>query len=149
VNKQNPRLRALCVARHAFLAEHFARFFATLGIETRGAVGLEHALTESRGFAPDVVICEYELLATLSLDAWEQDELLSRLPLIAVSLTRRPHEAHVLDVNSIGGFLYLPLLDGSAALRVISAAAAASRSRYVPAPPMTSPNALPDASLKT
>ena len=37
------------------------------------------------------------------------------MPVIAVSLTRRPHEAHLLDVNGIGGFLYLPLLDRNAA----------------------------------
>ena len=134
VNQKNSSLRALCVGRHRYLAGHFARFFANLGIETSDAVGLEAALAESRSFKPEVIICEYEILATLSLDAWEQDELLSRTPVIAVSLTRRPHEAHVLDVNSIGGFLYLPLLDRESALRVISAAASASRSRYVPGP---------------
>jgi hypothetical protein len=80
------------------------------------------------------VICEYELLATLSLERWEQDELLSRMPVIAVSLTRRPHEAHLLDINGIGGFLYLPLLDREAATRIISAAAAGSQQSY-PMPP--------------
>jgi hypothetical protein len=56
------------------------------------------------------------------------------MPVIAVSLTRRPHEAHLLDVNGIAGFLYLPLLDRDAAMRIISAAAAVSRNRYVPSP---------------
>lgn len=78
------------------------------------------------------MICDYELLATYSLEAWEQDELLSRTAVIAVSLTRRPHEAHLLDVNSIAGFLYLPTLDRSVALRTLSAAAEASRGRYAP-----------------
>ena len=134
MTEKNSRLRALCVGRHPFLADHFARFFATLGVDTKDAVGLEDALIVSRRFRPEVVICEYEVLATLSLEAWEQDELLSRMPVIAVSLTRRPHEAHLLDVNGIGGFLYLPLLDRDAALRVISAAAKGSRRSYVPAP---------------
>jgi hypothetical protein len=127
-------LRALCVGRHRFLSDHFARFFAGLGIETKDAVGLDDALIASRSFRPDVVICEYEVLATLSLETWERDELLSAMPVIAVSLTRRPHEAHLLDVNGIGGFLYLPLLESTAAMRVITAAAQASRKRYIPAP---------------
>jgi hypothetical protein len=128
-------LKSLCVGRHPFLSDHFARFFAELGVETRHATGLDEALAISSGFHPDVVICEYELLATLSLDGWEKDELLSRKPVIAVSLTRRPHEAHLLDINGIGGFLYLPLLDRAAAMRIISAAAAGSRPRYVPTSP--------------
>ncbi len=142
VKAANAHLKALCVGRHPFLAEHFARFFEGLGIETRPATGLEQALIESRGFKPDVLICEYELLATLSLEAWEQDDLLSRRPVIAVSLSRRPHEGHVLDVNGIAGFLYLPLLDPAAAMRVISAAASSSLHKYVPGPPATSPDLL-------
>ena len=134
---QNQRLRALCVGRHPYLSDHFARYFSSLGVDTRDAVGLESALYTSRQFDPDVVICEYEILATLSIEALEQDELLSRKPIIAVSMTRRPHEAHLLDVNGIGGFLYLPLLDGSSALKVVSAAATGSRMRYVPAPVTT------------
>jgi hypothetical protein len=139
VTSQNSRLRALCVGRHRFLADHFARFFADIGVETKDAVGLDDALVVSRSFQPDVVICEYEILATLSLEGWERDELLSRMPVIAVSLTRRSHEAHLLDVNGIGGFLYLPKLDRDAALRIISAAAQASRNRYVPSPVTASP----------
>ena len=135
----NSRLRALCVGRHAFLSDHFARFFADLGVETQHAVGLDAALAASRAFKPEVIICEYEILATLPLEAWERDELLCRMPVIAVSLTRRPHEAHLLDVNGIGGFLYLPALKPESALRVIAAAAGVSRSRYVPAPVTTSP----------
>ena len=132
VTNRNLELRALCVGRHRFLADHFARFFATLGVQTKDAVGLDEALIVSRSFRPRVVICEYEVLATLALEAWERDELLSRMPVIAVSLTRRPHEAHLLDVNGIGGFLYLPLLDREAALRIITAAAQGSRPHYMP-----------------
>ncbi len=129
------RLRALCVGRHQFLSDHVARFFGSLGIDTRHAVGLQQALVESRDFYPDVVIAEYELLAMLSLEAWEKDELLSRTAVIAVSLTRRPNEAHLLDVNGIAGFLYLPMLDAETAGKIIAAAAASSRQRYVPSAP--------------
>ena len=132
MTEKNQRVRALCVARHSYLADHFARFFADLGVETRAAEGLDEALVLSRVFEPQLVICEYEVLVALSLEAWERDELLSRTPVIAVSLTRRPHEAHLLDVNGIGGFLYLPLLDRDAAMRIISASA--SRPHYTLAP---------------
>ena len=128
------RLRALCVGRHQYLSDHFARFYSDLGVDTQPVVGLENALVASRLFQPNLVICEYEVLVALSLEAWERDELLSRTPLIAVSLTRRPHEAHLLDVNSIGGLLYLPKLDRDAAQRIINAAAAASRPTYIPSP---------------
>jgi hypothetical protein len=68
------------------------------------------------------------LLATLSLEAWERDPLLSRLPVIGVSLTRRPNEVHLLDVNGIAGFLYLPTLDRDCAMRMLHAAASTRHS---------------------
>ncbi len=129
------RLRALCVGRHPFLSDHIARFFGSLGIDTRHAAGLQQAVEVSGDFNPDVVIAEYELLAMLSHEAWEADELLSRTAVIAVSLSRRPDEAHLLDVSGIAGFLYLPLLDAESAGRIIAAAAASSRTRYVPSTP--------------
>ncbi len=116
------------------MSDHIARFFSSLGVETREAVGLVDALAVSRSFQPQLVICEYEVLATLSLEAWEKDELLSRMPVIAVSLTRRSHEAHLLDVNGVGGFLYLPTLDRDAAIKVIKAASRVSTARYTLAP---------------
>ena len=139
VKGEDRSLRALCVSRHAFLSDHLSRFFGAVGVESKQAVGLDQALTISRDFKPDVVIAEYELLATLSLEAWEQDELLSRTAVVAVSLTRRPHEAHLLDVNGIAGFLYLPLLDSATAGKIIIAAASSSRNRYTPAPAKSSP----------
>ena len=123
-------LRALCVARHCFLSEHIARYFAQMGVTTTNAVGLDLAM-ESVGVgdvSPDVVICDYDLLATISLDKWENDRLLSRTPVIAVSLTRHAEELHLLDVNGIAGFLYLPTLEEAPALKILHAAAA--RSKY-------------------
>ncbi len=101
-----------------------ARFFTELGLETSCAVGLDDAVHLARDFKPQVVVCDYDLLATLSLEAWECDELLSRTPVIAVSLTRRPTEVHLLDVNGIAGFLYLPTLEPAVAYRILNAAAA-------------------------
>jgi hypothetical protein len=117
-------LRALCIARHCILSEHIARYFAAMGILTTNAVGIESAANGEAGWTPDVVICDYDLLASVPLDEWEHDELLSRTPVVAVSLTRHAEELHLLDVNGIAGFLYLPTLDQSAALRILYAAAA-------------------------
>jgi hypothetical protein len=139
MNSETSGLRALCVGRHEFLANHFAQFFEHLGIQTRPVVGLNYAPQAAREFRPNVVISDYDLLATLPLEVWERDELLSTCPVIAVSLTRRPTEAHLLDVNGIAGFFYLPQMDPSSALRQIAAAAEASQPRYVPTPPATSP----------
>jgi DNA-binding NarL/FixJ family response regulator len=119
-----PPLRALCIARHCFLSEHIARYFAQMGVITTNAVGLDSAMELAGEVSPDVVICDYDLLATIPLDKWEHDGLLSKTPVIAVSLTRHAEELHLLDVNGIAGFLYLPTLQQAPALRILHAAAA-------------------------
>ena len=117
-------LRALCIARHCILSEHIARFFAGMGILTTNAVGLDSASNGTAGAQLDVVICDYDLLSSVPLEEWERDQLLSQTPVVAVSLTRHAEELQLLDVNGIAGFLYLPTLDQSAALRILYAAAA-------------------------
>jgi CheY-like chemotaxis protein len=130
--KGENKLHALCVARHEYIADHFCRFFAQLGLETKAVVGMEQALEISRASAPDIVLCDYELLSTIPIEVWERDDLLSRTAVIGVSLTRRPNEMHLLDVNGIAGFLYLPTLDHAAARRILSAAAMSARAEYRP-----------------
>jgi DNA-binding NarL/FixJ family response regulator len=131
-------LSALCIARHSFLSEHIARYFAGMGVTTSEVVGLEAAVEAARRASPDVVICDYDLLATIPLEKWERDELLSNIPVIAVSLTRHSQELHLLDVNGIAGFLYLPTLEPSSALKILHAAA--TRSKYtLPQPANTAP----------
>ncbi|HVE78225.1 MAG TPA: hypothetical protein VNA89_05170 [Gemmatimonadaceae bacterium] len=115
-------MRAVCVARHRFLSDHLARYFAGLGLETYAAVGLDEARATAQREAVALVLCDYDLLATDSLAAWEADASL-RVPVIAVSLTRRPDEVHLLDVNGVAGFLYLPTLRPDVARRVLAAAA--------------------------
>ena len=119
----------LCVARHRYLAQHLARFLGQTGADTRSAVGFSEARAIAAACSPDVVAADYDLLATLPLSGWEQDETLSRRPVIAVSLTRRPGEVNALDVNGIAGYLYLPEIGAEAALRVLQAAAGASSVR--------------------
>ncbi|MFL5577019.1 MAG: hypothetical protein ACJ79S_13725 [Gemmatimonadaceae bacterium] len=118
----------MCVGRHAILSDHIGRFFGEFGLETSWAVGLEGAIAAAARERPDVVICDYDLLTTIPLDAWERDARLSRTPLVAVSMTRRPDEGHLFDVNGIGGFLYLPTLRREEALVVLGAAVAPRQS---------------------
>lgn len=77
-----------------------------------------------------MVVCEYELLATLPLDGWECDEVLRCTPVVAVSLTRRSDEVNPLDANGIAGFLYLPTLTRGDAQKLLHAAAV--RPTYIP-----------------
>jgi hypothetical protein len=121
-------LRALCIARHCFLSQHLARYFAQLGLSTTDAVGLDLQAGCADEASPDVVICDYDLLVSIPLDAWEHDGLLSRTPVIAVSLTRNADELHLFDANGIAGFLYLPTLERASALEILHAAAL--RPRY-------------------
>ncbi len=115
-------MRVLCVGRHTYLSEHLCRFFDRIGIETVPCVGIGGAAELIPVHNPDAVICDYDLLATMSLRSWEQDPVLARVPIVAVSLTRHPGEAHLQDVNGIAGFLYLPTLEPGDAHRVLAAA---------------------------
>jgi CheY-like chemotaxis protein len=113
-------MRVLCVGRHPFLSEHLGRFFEDLGLDCIPCVGLSEAVELVPVHQPDAVICDYDLLATMSLTSWESDPMLGDLPVIAVSLTRHPGEAHLMDVNGIAGFLYLPTLNPQDAHRLLS-----------------------------
>ncbi len=115
-------MRALCVARHQVLSDHISSYFRGIGLETIPVVGCEAALASAHEHAPDIVLCDYDLLVRYPLAGWECDERISRLPVIAVSLTRRPTELHALDVNGIAGFLYLPTLTREEAAKVVTAA---------------------------
>jgi DNA-binding NarL/FixJ family response regulator len=114
-------MKVLCVGRHPYLSEHLVRFFESAGMECIPCVGLDGASALVAEHRPDAVICDYDLLAIVSLEEWETDAVLSQIPVIAVSLTRHPGEAHLLDVNNIAGFLYLPTLDPEDAHRVLAA----------------------------
>jgi DNA-binding NarL/FixJ family response regulator len=126
-------LYVVCVARHEYLATHIARFFERDEVSTVGVVGVQGAVDATRSCAPDVVVCEYEFLATHPLDEWECDEVLRYTPIVAVSLTRRSNELVLLDCNGIAGFLYLPTLTSEDAQKLLRAAAA--RPRFTPGGP--------------
>ena len=109
------------MGRHRYLSDHFGQFFRKLGVDTACVVGIADAVGAARDQRPDVVFCEYDLLATVPLEPWERDPHLSRVPVIAVSLTRRSDEMHLLDVNNIAGFFYLPALTDDDARRLLRA----------------------------
>ena len=138
-------VRLLCVGRHRFLADHLCEFFRDAEVETACAVGVAEAIAQARALSPDVVICDYDLLATIPLRSWERDPVLSRTPVVAVSLTRRPDEVHLLDINGISGFLYLPALERADALRVVHAAARAAPLGGVAREGMPGDDAMPPA----
>ena len=121
VSREHANLKALCVGRHRYLSDHFGQFFRKLGVDTACVVGIADAVDVARDQCPDVVFCEYDLLATVPLEPWECDPHLSRVPVIAVSLTRRSDEMHLLDVNNIAGFFYLPSLTDEDARRLLHA----------------------------
>ena len=114
-------MKALCVGRHRYLSDHFGQFFRRLGVDASCVVGITDAIDAARADQPDIVFCEYDLLATMSLEPWERDPFLSHVPVIAVSLTRRSDEMHLLDINNIAGFFYLPALTDADARRLLHA----------------------------
>lgn len=116
-------MRIICVGRHSVLAEHLASLFRAFGAETRAAVGLADASEAASSFVADAVVCDYDLLATVSLTEWENDPSVSHVPILAVSLTRRPEEVHLLDVNHVAGFIYLPALEHDDGVRLLAALA--------------------------
>lgn len=110
---------ALCVGRHRYLSDHLGAFFRRYDVSSTCVVGLAEAIEAAETCGATMVICDYDLLAVVPLDEWEAHSTLSRLPLIAVSMTRRSDEMHPLDVNGVAGFLYLPTLRAEQAKRVI------------------------------
>ena len=122
-------LYVVCVARHEYIASHLARFFEHSDVSTVGVVGVQGAVDATRTCAPDVVVCEYELLISHPLDEWECDEVLRNSPIVAVSLSRRSNELAPLDCNGIAGFLYLPVLSSSSAQKLLLAASTRPRFR--------------------
>ena len=107
-----------------------------MGLDTAGAVGLDASIA-SAGTPPDVVICDYDLLASIPLEQWEKDGLLSSTPVVAVSLTRQSEELHLFNSSGIAGFLYLPTLEETPALKILRAAAA--RSKFKLSSPQSAP----------
>ena len=117
-------MHALCVGRHAFLADHISAFFRATGIAAEPVVGLDSALAEARLRLPSLLVCDYDLLTQGWLSRWNADPRMADVVLVAVSLTRRPEEVNLGDHKGVSEFLYLPALDRATLQRVIDLARA-------------------------
>ena len=106
-------MRLLCVARHAFLSEHLCRYFRGLGADCAPAVGAGEALSLAEQYEPHVVVCDCDLITPALLDEWAVEPRMAEVPLLAVSLTRRPEELPPVELLGVAGVLYLPTVERS------------------------------------
>jgi len=117
------------VARHQFLAEHFARFLRDAGVDATPVVGLEAADVCVPQLRPDVVVCDYELL--MPLPAHPPYATLYLAPLFAMSMTRTAGEMHQVAGNIPVAYWYLPTLAPADAAHQLYAVAAESARRLL------------------
>lgn len=115
-------MRAICIARHPMLSQHLAMLCASAGSESHAAVGVADGFRLAGAAPPDVVLCEVDLLTPDVLDEWAQSAVLGRVPLLAVSLTRRQDETPFLSGTPVAGYLYLPGLSTRDLARLLAAA---------------------------
>lgn len=138
-------MRVLCVGRHAFLSEHLCRVFTDAGGECEAVVGTVDALGNAPAFEPHVVVVDCDLITPAFLEAWSGDTNLANVPLLAVSLTRRPAEFSPMDLCGLAAVVYLPSLETGQAAALLSAL---YRPRGVDAPAVW-PMRVPTSSLHT
>jgi DNA-binding response OmpR family regulator len=135
-------MRLLCVGRHAYLSEHLCRYFRGLGADCTAAVGMSEALNLATRYEPHVVVCDCDLITPALLDEWAVESRMTDVPLLAVSLTRRPEELPPAELLGVAGVLYLPALERSQVLALL--AGAHRRRGVVPPigwkPPVASPS---------
>ena len=115
-------MRMLCIGRHEFLSEHLCRFFSEAGTQCEPVVGVADAVKAAGAFEPHVIIAQSDLLSPAVLDAWSRESALADIPVLAVSLTRRPEENISADVGGIAGEIYLPTLRRADALALLECA---------------------------
>jgi hypothetical protein len=132
----------LCIGRHEFLSEHLCRFFSDAGTQCEPVVGVADAMKAACTFEPHVIIAQSDLLSPAVLDAWSRESALADVPVLAVSLTRRPEESISVDVGGLAGAIYLPTLQRADARALLERA---RRPRGVDIPP----DALPSVALQS
>ena len=110
----------LCVGRHAFLSEHLCRFFGDAGAECEPAVGADEAIRRAAEFEPHIVVSDADLITPALLDCWTSEPALAAVPVLAVSLTRRPEESSPAARVGLAAVVYLPGLDREQAAALLS-----------------------------
>ena len=124
-------MRLLCVGRHAYLSEHLCRYFRELGADCAAAVGATEAVGIAAHYEPHVIVADCDLITPALLDEWATDDRVADVPLLAVSLTRRPEELPPVELLGVAGVLYLPALEPT---HVFALLAGAHRRRGVVPP---------------
>ena len=124
-------MRLLCVGRHQYLSEHLCRLFGTLDVQCESATGVSAAPLAAAHFEPHLVVADADLLNPSVLEEWSRDDALQEVPVLAVSLTRRPEEYTSAELSGIAGVIYLPNLKAGEALALLQGA---FRPRGVDAP---------------
>lgn len=124
-------MRLLCVGRHHYLSEHLCRLFGTLDVQCESATGVSAAPLAAAHFEPHLVVADGDLLNPSVLEAWSRDAALHEVPVLAVSLTRRPEEYTSAELSGIAGVIYLPKLKACEAMALLQGAC---RPRGVDAP---------------
>jgi CheY-like chemotaxis protein len=138
-------MRVLCVGRHAFLSEHLCRVFRDAGADCEPAVGAPEALRRASELEPHAVVCDCDLITPALLDSWAADPALGQVPVLAVSLTRRPEESTPAELSGLAAVIYLPSIERE---QVVALLAGLHRPRGVTAPPAWRMSA-PAASVHT
>jgi hypothetical protein len=124
-------MRVLCVGRHAYLSEHLCRYFQDVGAECEPAVGAADVLRLASELEPHAVICDSDLITPALLDSWAHEPVLANVPVLAVSLTRRPAESVPARMVGLAAVVYLPGLTREQAAGLL---ASVCRPRGVVAP---------------
>jgi chemotaxis response regulator CheB len=125
-------MRVLCVGRHAFLSEHLCRVFRDAGAECEPAVGAVDALRRAAQLEPHAVVCDCDLITPALLDSWAAEPTLCQVPVLAVSLTRRPEESMPADLYGLAAVIYLPSIERE---QIVALLAGLHRPRGVTTPP--------------
>ena len=113
-------MRVLCVGRHSFLSEHLCRFFGDAGAECEPAVGAADALRKAAEFEPHVVVSDADLITPALLDSWAREPSLAAVPVLAVSLTRRPEDSSPAVLAGLAAVIYLPGLETEQAAALLT-----------------------------
>jgi CheY-like chemotaxis protein len=140
-------MRVLCVARHQILSEHLGRFFERFDVATAPVVGMRQARASIATHDPDVALCDYDLLTPTQLELWRADRAARAVPIVAVSMTKRPHEVTMIEERGVVAFVYLPTLQPATA-RALFAALRRQRNGVVSPSPLTWPLTTPAARLR-
>lgn len=115
-------MRLLCIGRHQYLSEHLCRFFGTDDVQCESATGVSAAPLAAAHFEPHLIVADGDLLNPSVLEAWSRDDALHHVPVLAVSLTRRPEEYTSAELSGIAGVIYLPHLKADEAMALLQGA---------------------------